>query len=132
MYPFIKNSIEFRLIEAISEFEPEDEGFINVISNALNMPIEECQKEAVLPNLYRVIKQYSHIPILNLQSKKLERFLLSSQLLNIEEFKSLSKIICNFDMTQNESGDFISHTGGCLKSIAKSYSLAKHGSYIEY
>lgn len=131
MYPFLNNSKEFRLIEAISEFEPEDEDFINVISNALNMTLEECKKEAELPNLYRVIKQYSHIPMLNLQLKKLERFLLSNELLNVEEFKSLSKIICNFDMTQNESGDFISQTGCCLKSIANKYSLAKHGSYKE-
>ncbi|WP_350670816.1 hypothetical protein, partial [Pseudoalteromonas sp. CAL494-MNA-CIBAN-0108] len=91
---------------------------------------EECKKESGLLKLYRNIKQHSEIPSLNLQLKKLERFLLSNEILNIEQLKSLSKVICNFDMSQNNHGDFVSYKGDCLKSIANKYSLAKHGSYI--
>lgn len=131
MYPFENSSKEFRLIEAISELEPENVDFINAISNVLNTTLEECKKDSGLVKLYRNIKQYSEIPNLNLQLKKLERFLLANGMLNVEEFKSLSKVICNFDMTQNESGDFVSYKGDCLKSIANKYSLAKHGSYVE-
>ncbi|UUO25480.1 hypothetical protein FGD67_21360 [Colwellia sp. M166] len=131
MYPFESNSIEVRLIEAISELEPENTAFINAISNALNTTLEECKKGTKLLKLYKSIKQRSDIPTLNQQLKKLERFLLLNEMLNVEEFKSLSKVICNFDMTQNEHGDFVSYTGDFLESIANKYSLAKHGSYNE-
>lgn len=131
MFPFESSSKEFRLIKAISGLEPENAGFINAISNTLDMTQEECKKESGLLKLYRNIKQHSEIPSLNLQLKKLERFLLSNEILNIEQLKSLSKVICNFDITQNKHGDFVSYKGDCLKSIANKYSLAKHGSYIE-
>ena len=45
MYPFENSSKEFRLIEAISELEPENVDFINAISNVLNTTLEECKKD---------------------------------------------------------------------------------------